>query len=60
MMKPAVTNVPSPSAHAAATLISTPTNVRMFGWIRSATHVLMMSWSGNRQMRPMSPVKVIE
>ena len=39
--------------------MSTPTNVRMFGWIRSATQALMISRSGNMQMRPMSPVNVM-
>ena len=54
---PARMKRPTPSAHAAPTLMSTPTSVRMFGWIRSATQVLMIARSGNMQMRPMSPVK---
>ena len=59
MMTPAVTNLPSASAQAAATLMRTPTKVRMLGWMRSLTQVSMMSRSGNMQMRPMSPVKVM-
>src|SRR6266545_1507474 len=39
--------------------MSTPMNVRMFGWIRSATHTPMMARSGNMQMVPMKPLKVI-
>ena len=49
MMTPASTNRPSPSAHAAATLMSTPMKVSMFGWIRSATHARMIARSGNMQ-----------
>ena len=59
MITPAVTNLPSASAQAAAKLMSTPMKVRMFGWIRSATQVSMMRRSGNMQIRPMSPVKVM-
>ena len=44
---------------AAATLMRTPTNVRMLGWIRSATQVVDDRRSGNMQIRPMSPVKVM-
>ena len=40
-------------------LISTPTNVRTLGWIRSRTQARMMSRSGNMHSRPMSPVKVM-
>jgi hypothetical protein len=36
----------------------TPTSVRTFGWMRSATHVSMMARSGNMQIAPMAPVKV--
>jgi hypothetical protein len=43
MMHPAVTNLPSASAQAAAKLMSTPTNVSTLGWIRSATQAWMMS-----------------
>ena len=39
--------------------MSTPTNVRMLGWIRSATHAPMIARSGNMQIFPMSPVKVM-
>ena len=39
--------------------MSTPTNVRMFGWIRSATHAAMIARSGNMQIVPMRPVKVM-
>jgi hypothetical protein len=59
MMTPAVTNLPSASAQAAATLMSKPMNVRVLGWMRSLTHTSMMSRRGNMQMRPMSPVKVM-
>ena len=59
MMTPAVTNLPRARAHAAATLIRTPMKVRVLGWMRSLTQVSMMSRSGNMQMRPMSPVKVM-
>ncbi len=31
----------------------------MFGWIRSATQVAMIARSGNMQIAPMTPVKVI-
>ena len=39
--------------------MSTPTKVRMFGWILSATHVAMIARSGNMQIFPMRPVKVM-
>ena len=32
--------------------MSTPTNVRMLGWIRSATHAAMIARSGNMQIVP--------
>ena len=59
MITPAVTNLPSASAQAAATLMRTPMNVRVLGWMRSLTQASMMSRRGNMQMRPMSPVKVM-
>src|SRR5688572_2018318 len=37
----------------------TPTRVSVFGWIRSATQVLMIARSGNMHTVPMRPVKVI-
>ena len=59
MTTPASTNLRTPSAHAAATLMSTPTSVSTFGWMRRATHAAMIARSGSQQMAPMSPVKVI-
>src|SRR6476469_3126589 len=59
MMTPPRMKCARASSKAAATLMSTPTNARIFGWIPSATHVLMMSRSGNQKIRPMSPVNVI-
>ena len=59
MITPPAMKWPSASCQAAARLMSTPTNVRMLGWIRSATQALMISRSGNKKIRPMSPVSVI-
>ena len=39
--------------------MSTPTNVRTLGWMRSTTQARMIARSGNMQMVPMRPVKVI-
>ena len=59
MIRNASMNRPKPSAQAAATLMMTPTSVSVFGWIRSATHRLMMARSGYMHAAPMAPVKVI-
>ncbi len=59
MMTPAWTNSACASRWAATPLMITPTKVRMLGWIRSFTHVAMIARSGNMQMRPMRPVKVM-
>jgi hypothetical protein len=37
----------------------TPTRVKTFGWMRSATQVSMIARSGNMQTAPTAPVKVI-
>src|SRR5262249_4055658 len=58
MITPARTKRPSASAHAASTLMTTPTKVRTFGWMRSFTHTPMMARSGNMQIAPIAPVKV--
>ena len=46
MITPAVGKWPCASAQPAATLMSTPTNVRMLGWIRSRTQAVMIARSG--------------
>ena len=58
-MTPADTNRFRARSTAAQPLTRTPMNVRVFGWIRSATHTAMMARSGNIQTRPTRPVKVI-
>ena len=60
MMTPAVTNRPWPSASAAATLMRTPTNVRMFGMDPQRHARAMITRSGNMQIWPMRPVKVMD
>ena len=37
----------------------TPMSVSVLGWIRSATQSAMIARSGNMQIAPMTPVKVI-
>ena len=46
MITPAEMKWPIASAQPAATLISTPMNVRRLGWIRSRTHAAMIKRSG--------------
>src|SRR3954451_21711951 len=60
MMIPARTKCPFARSTAAHELMRTPTNVRMLGWIRNATHVLTIARSGNMQIVPMRPVKLME
>src|SRR5579864_2997328 len=58
MITPARTKRPRASAHAASTLITTPTNVSTFGWMRSLTQAPMIARSGNMQIAPIAPVNV--
>jgi hypothetical protein len=59
MMRPALMKCPRASLYAAHELMRTPTNVRVLGWIRRATHTAMMARSGNMQIFPTRPVKVM-
>jgi hypothetical protein len=59
MITNASPKLPRASAHAAATLMMTPTSVSVFGWIRSRTHSAIRARSGNMHAAPIKPVKVI-
>ena len=59
MMTPAVRNWFTPSAQAATTLISTPINVSVLGWMPSRTHALMIARRGHMHTFPMNPVNVM-
>jgi hypothetical protein len=59
MITPARRNRLTASAHAAATLMSTPMSVSVLGWMPSATHAVMIARNGHMHTFPMNPVNVM-